>query len=183
MKIVRIFGEELWGLKWEGEVRDEFSKAFQQWSDVEYLESFFESNKADLMHGFYRFASIEQAVLETLSTARDMEKRILQLARNTRHNMRPDLEAIFQPLMNQELGGRSLSKRKAKGPQQRSWLRIYAIRIEEGCFLVVGSAIKLSRTMEERAHTKLQLKKLELARDFLREQGVEDADGFLELII
>ena len=183
MKIVRIFGGNLWGMKWEGEAKDEFSRAFGQWQDIEYLESFFEENRQDLLYGYYRLGSVEEAVWATLEEAREMESRLLKLCMQFRQGLIKDLDAFFVPLHNLEYRATKLSKRKAKGLKRQSWLRIYAIKIEIGCYLVVGSAIKLSRTMEEREHTLEQLRLLEKARAYLLSEGIMDLDGFLELMV
>lgn len=37
-------------------------------------------------------------------------------------------------------------------PEHPSWLRLYAIKLEPGCYIITGGAIKLTRTMEERQH-------------------------------
>lgn len=181
MKISRIFGENLWSVRLEGQRKDEFARAFTNWQDVEYLEAFFENHQNDLLHGYYRLASVEEAVWSTIAEAKEMELRLLELCRNVRRGLSPGLESLFAPLNNQEFRQQRLSRRKAKGPARNTWLRIYALKIDEGCFLVVGSAIKLCRTMEERPHTRAMLKQIELVRDFLRAEGIEDLGGLLEL--
>ena len=55
---------------------------------------------------------------------------------------------------------------------------MYAIKLEPGCYVITGGAIKLTRTMQEREHTLKELKKMEQVRNLLIEQGVMDADGF-----
>lgn len=79
----------------------------------------------------------------------------------------------------------SLGKEKAKGESLRyhsSWLRVYAIKIENGVYLVTGGAIKLTTTMSERSHTLAELAKLELVRNHLIDNGVFDKEGFNDYI-
>jgi hypothetical protein len=57
-------------------------------------------------------------------------------------------------------------------------LRIYAIKIEPGVYLVTGGAIKLTATMVERSHTLAELAKMERVRNYLLDNGVFDLDGF-----
>lgn len=74
-----------------------------------------------------------------------------------------------------------LGKEKAKPKRKErhsSWLRIYAIRLSEGVYVITGGAIKLTFTMEERTHTKLELHKLERVRRFLLEEKIIDNDSF-----
>jgi hypothetical protein len=78
-----------------------------------------------------------------------------------------------------------LGKEKAriKGrPQHASWLRMYAIKLEPGCYIITGGAIKLTRTMQEREHTLAELNKMELVRNFLLQGGAIDAEGFVEFL-
>ena len=44
--------------------------------------------------------------------------------------------------------------------------------------VITGGAIKLTFTMEERTHTKLELHKLERVRRFLLEEKIIDNDSF-----
>ena len=47
---------------------------------------------------------------------------------------------------------------------------------------MTGGAIKLTRTMQEREHTLLELQKMEQVRKFLLENGIIDEDSFIEFI-
>lgn len=56
MKLISIFAvtnNRLLAIKNKNEKHDEFSKAFNQWQDITYLEDFFENNKKDLQSGFF----------------------------------------------------------------------------------------------------------------------------------
>ena len=61
-----------------------------------------------------------------------------------------------------------------------SWLRIYAIKLSEGVYVITGGAIKLTLKMEEREHTKLELAKMERVRSFLLNENIIDDDSFVE---
>ena len=67
-------------------------------------------------------------------------------------------------------------------PQHASWLRIYAIKLEPGCYIITGGAIKLTRTMQEREHTLNELNKMEQVRNFLISNQAIDADGFVDFL-
>lgn len=76
-----------------------------------------------------------------------------------------------------------LSREKAKGKRQsshNSWLRIYAIKLDKGIYLITGGAIKLTHLMSEREHTLNELKKMEMVRNYLLDSGIVDADGIKE---
>ena len=93
------------------------------------------------------------------------------------------LDDLFRPLENQRIHEMLLSREKAKGKRSsthNSWLRIYAIKLDEGIYLVTGGAIKLTHLMAEREHTLNELRKMEMVRNYLLDNGVRDADGIKE---
>ena len=59
-----------------------------------------------------------------------------------------------------------------------SWLRIYAIKLEPGIYVITGGAIKLTRTMQEREHTLRELAKMEKVRSHLLTNNIVDKDSF-----
>jgi hypothetical protein len=48
MKIVSIFGENLFSVFWDDESTDEFDRLFDLWHDVQFLYSFFKYYEKDL---------------------------------------------------------------------------------------------------------------------------------------
>ena len=67
-------------------------------------------------------------------------------------------------------------------PLHASWLRIYAIKLDPGCYIITGGAIKLTRTMQEREHTLKELNKMEQVRNYLINNQAIDADGFVDFL-
>jgi hypothetical protein len=63
-----------------------------------------------------------------------------------------------------------------------SWLRIYAIKLATGVYIITGGAIKLTATMQEREHTQAELVKLDQVRNFLLSEGIIDNDGFIDYL-
>ena len=63
-----------------------------------------------------------------------------------------------------------------------SWLRIYAIKLEQGVYIITGGAIKLTLRMDERDHTRRELEKMEKVRQYLLEENIVDEDGFLDFV-
>ena len=92
---------------------------------------------------------------------------------------------MFRPLSNSQIGEILLGKEKARlrnRPKHASWLRIYAIKLSPGVFIVTGGAIKLTATMQEREHTLMQLTRMEKVRNVLIEADVVDDAGFMEFV-
>ena len=94
-----------------------------------------------------------------------------------------NLDEIFHPLENFRTADILLGKEKARLKRMErhsSWLRIYAIKLSEGVYVITGGAIKLTLKMEEREHTRLELMKMEKVRSFLLKENIIDDDSFVE---
>lgn len=177
MKIVSIFANQLTSFQYGTDQPDEFSRLFSQWQDPEFLYEFFAEHIKDLQSGFFGTITLQTAIRQTRDQARKLENALIQLAGGTSDN----LDSIFVPLKTDEPF--ELTRSKAKGETQRSWLRIYAIKLESNVYIVTGGAIKLTKTMQERDHTNKELLKFERCKDFLRDQGIGDIEGLAELFI
>lgn len=172
MKIIRIFDPYLYSVKYENEPKDEFSKLFSMWKDPFELFGFFTEHENDLRKAFWGPISVDQAVLHTIDEAEKFEKHFIDLSEQSSVKQNMGLETIFAQLDNMQQECRDLDKRKAKC----GWLRIYGLRAEKNVYIVTGGAIKLTKKMEERQHTKKELQKIDMCRSFLLAQGLTDID-------
>lgn len=96
-----------------------------------------------------------------------------------------NLDQIFRPLENQRMTEMLLGKEKARlrnTPAHASWLRIYAIKLEPGIYIITGGAIKLTRTMQEREHTLVELAKMERVRRYMLDNNIVDMDAFQDYL-
>lgn len=96
-----------------------------------------------------------------------------------------DLDALFRPLENSRMVDMLLGKEKGrlkKDIHHVSWLRIYALKLASGIYIITGGAIKLTATMQEREHTLAELAKLEKVRQFLFNEHIIDDDSFIEYL-
>jgi len=180
MKFVCIFAYQLYAFHHDDQENNELDKLFEDWTNVGYLEDFFEEHKNDLQNGFLGNITVEQAVKRTLLNARNLARDLLRLGKNDSGESNKTLDLLFTPLDNSEFGNITLSKQKAYGFSQDSWLRLYALKIEHGVYIITGGAIKLTPTMNERDHTAKELEKLKRCRAFLMGEGLIDNDGFKE---
>lgn len=150
---------------------------FDNWNDVVWLDTFFVENQIDLLS--YYGITIEQAILHTLEDSDKIEATLYQLAEQD------NLDSLFRPLDNNETGNSLLQKDKArlkKRPIHSSWLRVYAIRLSDGAYIITGGTIKLTRKMEEREHTREQLIQIERVRNYLLSEHIIDDDSFIDYI-
>lgn len=162
----------------QGEDADELTRVFRNWSNFDFLLDFFLDNFKDLDH-FFSIRSIRKAIQDTVEDADYLEKMILQFPGTE------DLDTLFHPLSLSDNRAAELTREKARNwdrERHASWLRIYAVRLEEGIYVVTGGAIKLTPTMQERPHTKAELDKMDKCREYLKSNGVFDQDSFIDYI-
>ena len=177
MELARILNDgRLWAVQYDGDEDNCFDNLFTHWFDISWLKDFFKNNLEDLT-SFFKITDIYQAISETLVEAEKLECLILDISPEA------NLDILFKHLENSRFTEMSLGKEKARGTgtsQHPSWLRIYAIKMEPGIYLVIGGAIKLTATMAERSHTLAELARLEQVRNYLIDNGVFDLDGLID---
>lgn len=170
--------KRLWAVRYEGEKSNCFDTLFSSWYDMNWLKSFFKENIADLS-AFFHITDVYEAVMDTIDEAKRLECLMLDIAPDA------NLDLLFKHLENSRFSEMSLGREKAYGDgsyRHPSWLRIYAIKIDSGVYLITGGAIKLTHEMRERSHTLAELAKMERVRNYLLDNGVYDLDGFNDYI-
>lgn len=161
----------LWAVQYPQQECDELTRLFDEWNDPVALYAFFKAHWDDV--AYFQIFSIEEAIEKTLDESEALEAIVLGI------NPDVDPDSIFRNLSNYT---QELYLRKTKGKMDSSWLRIYAIKLVSGIYIITGGAIKLTATMGEREHTRRELVKIESVRNFLIENGVVDEDGFFDYI-
>lgn len=179
MRIIPIFEDRLYSFDYGHPHRNiELEQIFDDWQDPEYLEEFFSANEAALRTAFFGVITVEEAVLSTIDEAIRLEKKLKKLAESSDLT----LDELFRPLHKTGFETSGFGSAKAYGLNKpKSWLRIYALKIDEGVYAVTGGAIKLTAKMEEGEHTKEELSKIQRCRAWLKAQGIDDIEGFIEL--
>jgi hypothetical protein len=171
MKIVDIFAVEedsLYAVLYEGEEFDEFNRLMMLWSDPEYLEEFFEENRADLESGFFSNITIEKAIAQVRSESVRLKNLLIEIAQQGQTDRTNTLSTLFKPLWDNPSRIEPYEKNKLKLIRRKSMIRIYAIRVESNLFIISGGAIKLTTTMNDRTHLQEELKKLEVVQSYCR---------------
>ena len=165
----------LWAVRYNGESDNALYTLFDKWGDVVQLRQFFRDNWDDLI-AYFKVTDINQAIEDTIEDSDQLQCLMLDL------NPDSDLELLFHPLENFRISEMVLGKEKARLKRtirHSSWLRIYAIKLSQGVYVITGRAIKLTLKMEERNHTKVELAKLENVRRFLLNEDIIDDDSFI----
>lgn len=168
----------LWAVRYDGDTDNALYNLFEQWNDVAWLRDFFKANIEDLT-SYFKITDVNQAIRDTIEDSERLQCIIMDISPDA------DLDAIFRPLENSRIADITLGKEKARLRQRMrhsSWLRIYAIKLANGVYIITGGAIKLTATMQEREHTLAELTKMEIVRNFLLNEGIIDDDGFIEYL-
>ena len=177
MRFDRLLDDNrLWAVRYDNEESNCFDLLFSSWYDVKGLLAFFKDNLSDLS-AFFHITDVYEAVEDTIGEAHRLECLMLDISPDA------NLDYLFKHLENSRFTEMSLGREKVRGDgngNHPSWLRIYAIKLEPGVYLVTGGAIKLTATMAERPHTLAELAKMERVRNYLIDEGVFDLDGFNE---
>ncbi len=160
----------LWAVKYDKDKDNALQKVLSQWGDAEWLADFFIQNLNDLL-SYFKITNIEDAIYQTMEDRDDMACIIMDISPDA------DLDRFFRPLDNNRTSEMILGKEKGR-PHRKSWLRLYAIKLNVGIYIITGGAIKPTRTMQEREHTLIELEKMEKVRNFLIREGVFDEDSF-----
>lgn len=170
MVFEEIIKNKLWAVKYETAEPNVLYKLFKDWNDVAWLKDFFEKNIDDLS-SYFKITNLNQAIYDTIEDAGELECLICDINENT------NLDELFRHLEPRRTKDVLLGKEKAKGKftnRHPSWLRIYAIKLTDGFYLINGGAIKLTKTMQEMIHTLDELRKMEEVRNFLLANNIID---------
>ena len=168
----------LWAVRYDGDEDNILYSLFDQWNDVAWLRSFFKANSKDL-ESYFKITNINDAITRTIDDSEKLEAIMMDISPEA------NLDFIFRPLSNSRIAEYLLGKEKARLKNlvgRSSWLRIYAIKLARGVYVVTGGAIKLTATMQEREHTAAELAKIEKVRNFLLDENIIDDESFIEYI-
>ncbi len=166
MKIVPIFADKLFAFHYKGEAVNEFDRLMDLWTDIAFLIDYLKENN---------ITDVKKIVKNILQDAEQIQDFLDNISQN-----KEPYGFYFEPLQNSE---RNKILAFQKGKIKENILRYYAIKLDENCFVITGGAIKMSQKMQEHTDTTNELKKLEKARAYLKQNGVFDEDSFFELLI
>lgn len=167
----------LWAVRYNGDTDNILSVLFDRWNDIIWLRDFFKANLEDLS-SYFKVTDVNQAIYDTIEESDRIECLIMDISPDA------NLDTLFRPLNNSRTSDVILGKEKARLKEciknHSSWLRIYALKLTSGIYIITGGAIKLTATMQEREHTLLELQKMENVRNFLLNENIIDNDSFID---
>lgn len=181
MEIVEIYKDWLYSISFAEEDLNEYHRVFREWHDLDYLVDFFTENRDSVNTNFWKRAGLDPDTPElsaerVIDEADSLETYINQLVANCSEGVKPDFDEYFH-----FLGGKykclwSLEPVKSYGTGSPSLLRLYAIKIDANCYLIVYGGIKLGDTIQNSPVLKDKVfNKIDSVLRFLKANGITDS--------
>lgn len=157
----------------------EFRRLFDFWNDPALLRVFFTEHIDDLNEDYWDGISIDEAIEKTRTEAKELERILIEYAEKGKTERLKNLSTLFKPLSDGKIE-KDFEKDKVKVDGKKTWIRLYAIRIDANLFVVCGGAVKLRKTLNDRNYLLKELDKLEITRKYLMDED-NDALELFEL--
>ncbi len=181
MEIVSIYPDILFAVKFDEKDHNEYEKAFSLWRDLDYLVEFFDENRHLLETDFWRNAvsstDSEDLAQRVVDESFDFEKSIKEIAVNTVNKETPDFDDFFQELGGQYKFLREHVPHKSYGTATPTMLRLYAIRVNANCYVVLHGGIKLTKKIQDTPQLSKELfPKIDNVLRFFKANGIIDTE-------
>lgn len=183
MRIVEIIPPYLYSMQYDNEPLDEYHRVFRDWHEASFLAEFFRLNAEYLQQPFWKeyFSEPEDAAKDVIVDATALERYINQLADNAKNGETPDFESYFQPLEGKYIYEWKLIPMKGYGTGKPTFIRLYAIRMEENCYLVVYGGLKLADTIQNSPVLKTEVfKRIDQTLAYLKQEGITEQEDLKE---
>jgi hypothetical protein len=155
----------------------EFRRLFDFWNDPLQMREFFEEHEADLNEDYWDGITINEAIYKTRAEAKELERTLLEYAEAGITIRLKNLSMLFKPLSDGRIE-KEFEKDKVKVDGKKTWIRLYAIRIDVNLFVVCGGAIKLRKTLNDRTYLLKELDKIDITRNYLMDEDRDALDMF-----
>ncbi|MCM1302440.1 MAG: hypothetical protein NC226_12080 [Bacteroides cellulosilyticus] len=160
--------------------KDEFTKWRKLWQDPYYLSDFYCNHIEFFRDPYWKGIDEEEFVTDTIAAA----PRIFQDLKEAL--TKNELEELFQPLAPEDARRAEYASIRVKSKfgriLQHYAFRIYAIKVDEGCYVITGGAIKIEKDMGKAPNTQIELAKLNYTYGALCGEGLTDKASFLNFI-
>lgn len=180
MDIVTIILNRIYSIKYDDEDTAEYNRLFEEeWTDVDYLTTFFQSHPEFTENEFWGFLSNdpEKAAARVLKDAHMLEPHLRKLAKNSDNGELPDLDDYFKPLNGKYGYDIEHIPVKGYGVLESTFLRLYAIRFTENCYLIVYGGIKLNSSIQNSPGLQENVfRKIDKVKQYLVDEGIIDKD-------
>jgi hypothetical protein len=164
-----------------GENKDIFSILFDdRWSDTSYVRGFLKKNQSSFNTPFWQGMSMSEALDRIQIERTAFDKKLCAIETKSPGYETMSLDSVFKKLHDNiySISFNNEAHMKAKLNTQFPFLRIYAIVLADGTYIVTGGGIKLTEKMEgELGSEKDNLKRVQ---QYLKNYGITDRDGLID---
>lgn len=180
MDIIAIIPNRIYSIKYDEEDTAEYYRLFnEEWTDVDSLMEFFQSNPEFTENEFWGFLGNdpEKAAARVLKDAHMLELHLRELAKNSDNGELPNLENYFKPLNGKYGYDIEHIPVKGYGVLESTFLRLYAIKLPENCYLIVYGGIKLNNSIQNSPGLRENVfRKIDKVKHYLVDEGIIDKD-------
>jgi archaellum component FlaC len=154
-------------------------KDFYLWvNDVQKVSAYIEENKCSIYSGYYSIEQLDNLTVKIIKQAVELINEII----NTANNKTPYfLENIFENLerLNNE---KEPIRQKAKNKVNPRMVRVYGLKLDDGCYFITGCALKFVRKINDDEKLITQLKTLNAVKEILIKQQIFNFKGLKEFL-
>lgn len=189
MEFVRIFAPDnyLFSVQYDGENDTIYDQLIAKWTDMEWCLRFFNENQGLLTRSEWKetpepFSATDKLIDE----AYYLIKHLKAINENTKHCQFPNIDDTFKYFYKNSKPGPPPEPYKLYGgsiQQKPSFIRIYAIKVDDNCYVIFGGGIKLTKDFRESPDMGTIYTKLNLVVNELKFLGVDCSEDLLEIAI
>lgn len=179
MNIVKIHEGHLFSVKYDDREQDEYTRLlYNEWQDIFALTEFFYAHKDYLNNNVWKKVSIpELAVRNVVNDANLLSDKFAKLRHNTDDGVRPDYDSHFKYLDGQYKNVYEYTPMKSYGVSYPSFIRLYAIKIDNNCYIITGGGLKLSDNIDNSPGMGQRIyDEIERTKRYLTQNGISAPD-------
>lgn len=175
-KIDDIFANEtLYAARYNEDGDNELKRLQDLWTNPIEVHKFVKRNGGVLLSRY----SIDDLSKMIFKEAEEIDNILTEL----KNDPTKKLNDFFVPLNDGDSELIPLGKKKGKIKNGLTFLRLYAIKIEDNCYLITGGAIKMTKKMGGNGEdTDRERSRLDIWRADLHKSGVKCKEDFFEFI-
>lgn len=175
MELVRILHNSsyLMTIRYSGEKKTALDSFHKLFSDVELLRRFLLKWKNNFdQYNRSTLIRPHDAAIQSVAAYSDYFSKMIEYA-NSQDGK--SLDRLFERLVKEQDPNLPIAPFKGK---PNRWLRLFAIRIEGGRYIITGGTLKMNDKYKNFTLTNSELKRQDSVISWLREAGIIDGDSF-----
>lgn len=194
MELKEVFPGVIWSIKYAGDEKNIFAIRMEQWRDVEYLESFFDSHKQFIKNNeYFKGYTLADVIVSAKKDATKLLKYINLLYNNTLKGRSPNFIEKFLVLEKPPYNKKKKARKKLYGrsfeihDEIGTVFRLYAIQIDSEqervppAYVITGGGIKLTDQMKRMKELNEEYNKMISAQEWLEKKGITTKETLYNL--